>query len=108
MASDWLLLTAEVGVGDLGLAAVAQLTSLKELHLDNRLFSDLGLRTIAPLTNLETLDLFGARISDAGCVHLRSCSPGIHSHCVVACLGFCMERLTCSSFQMCTGIRALI
>ena len=59
------------GVGDLGLAAIAHLTSLEELCMDSRLFTDQGLKAIAPLTRLRALDVFGARISDAGCLHLR-------------------------------------
>ncbi|KAK9917700.1 hypothetical protein WJX75_007317 [Coccomyxa subellipsoidea] len=64
-------LSYTAGVGDLGLATVARLTAMTELHLDGRSFTDIGLRTIAPLTRLRHLDLFGARITDAGCVHLR-------------------------------------
>ena len=59
------------GVGDLGLAAIAHLTSLEELCMDSRLFTDQGLKAVAPLTRLRALDVFGACISDAGCVHLR-------------------------------------
>ena len=61
----------DLGVGDLGLAAISHLTCLEELHMDSRLFTDQGLKAIAPLTQLRALDVFGARISDAGCVHLR-------------------------------------
>lgn len=59
------------GVGDLGLAAIAHLTSLQELYIDSRLFTDQGLKAIFSLTELRCLDVFGARISDAGCVHFR-------------------------------------
>ena len=59
------------GVGDLGLAAIAHLATLKELYIDSRLFTDQGLKAISTLTELRCLDVFGARISDAGCVHFR-------------------------------------
>ena len=59
------------GVSDLGLAAIAHLTSLQELYIDSRLFTDQGLKAISSLTELRCLDVFGARISDAGCVHFR-------------------------------------
>ena len=80
--SDASLFWRAAGVGDVGLATVARLTALSELHLDGRSFTDLGLRTIAPLTRLRHLDLYGARITDAGCVHLRCALAASCSKCI--------------------------
>lgn len=58
-------------VADEGLLHLRQLTGLRTLNLESRLFTDQGLRNITTLTNLQNLDLFGAKVTDNGCIYLR-------------------------------------
>jgi len=62
---------ADTRVTDAGLAHVAQLTGLHELHLDNTPVTDAGVAQLAPLTDLRILDLKGTRVTDAGLAIVR-------------------------------------
>jgi CheY-like chemotaxis protein len=57
---------ADTRVTDEGLAHVAHLTDLCELHLDNTAVTDAGLRHLASLRALRILDLKGTKVSDTG------------------------------------------
>jgi CheY-like chemotaxis protein len=63
---------ANTEVTDEGLAHVAQLTDLEELHLDHTAVSDAGIRLLVGLHRLRILDLKGTQVTDAGLAHLRS------------------------------------
>ncbi len=62
---------ADTAVTDAGLAHVARLTRLEELHLDNCPVTDAGVAQLAPLARLRILDLKGTRVTDAGLAVLR-------------------------------------
>ncbi len=56
---------------DAGLAPLAGLKNLAELHLEHSAVTDAGLAHIKGLTNLQYLNLYGTGISDAGLPNLK-------------------------------------
>jgi len=62
---------ADTRVTDAGLAHVARLTGLEELHLDNCPVTDAGVAQLAPLSHLRILDFKGTRVTDAGLAIVR-------------------------------------
>jgi uncharacterized membrane protein/mono/diheme cytochrome c family protein len=57
-------------VGDLGLAALAEMPHLTRLSLAKTAIGDEGLRHLSGLKNLEYLNLYGTNVNDAGLKHL--------------------------------------
>ncbi len=57
---------ARTKVTDAGLAAIAAMKNLRELHLENTTVSDAGLDQLKSLAALEYLNLYGTKVTDAG------------------------------------------
>ncbi|MBX7209890.1 MAG: hypothetical protein K1X78_16355 [Verrucomicrobiaceae bacterium] len=57
---------ARTKVTDKGLASVASMKNLKELHLENTGVTDAGLDQLKGLAELEYLNLYGTKVTDAG------------------------------------------
>lgn len=57
---------ARTKVSDKGLASVAAMKNLRELHLENTAISDAGLDQLKGLAALEYLNLYGTKVTDAG------------------------------------------
>jgi len=57
---------AKAQVSDEGLAVLAKLKNLSQLHLENSSIADSGLAHLTPLANLQYLNLYGTGITDAG------------------------------------------
>jgi hypothetical protein len=56
---------------DAGLAPLAGLKNLAELHLERSTVTDAGLEHVGKIGNLQYLNLFGTGITDAGLAHLK-------------------------------------
>jgi cytochrome c len=56
---------------DAGLAPLAGLKNLVELHLEKSTITDAGLAHLKGLSNLQYLNLFGTGITDAGLAHVK-------------------------------------
>jgi Planctomycete cytochrome C/Leucine Rich repeat len=65
---------ARTKVTDAGLAAIAAMKNLRELHLENTTVSDAGLDQLKGLTALEYLNLYGTKVTDAGIQKLAGLS----------------------------------
>ncbi len=63
---------AQTTVTDADLAAVVQLSQVRELNLRETLVSDPGLETVAQLNELEFLGLTGTLVTDSGLTHLAT------------------------------------
>ena len=59
-------------VTDAGLAALAKMTNLERLHLENTKITDAGLASLAGLQALEYLNLYGTKTTDAGVAKLAT------------------------------------
>ena len=59
-------------VTDAGLAHLANIKSLTQLHLERTAVTDAGLAHLSGLENLEYLNLYGTQITDAGLAHLQN------------------------------------
>ena len=59
-------------VTDAGLAKVAAMKNLKELHLEGTAIGDAGLDHLKGLAELEYLNLYGTKVSDAGLAKLAT------------------------------------
>ena len=57
---------ARTKVTDAGLAAIAAMKNLRELHLENTTVGDAGLDQLKGLAALEYLNLYGTKVTDAG------------------------------------------
>ncbi len=57
---------ARTKVTDKGLAALAAMKNLRELHLENTTVSDAGIDHLKGLVALEYLNLYGTKVTDAG------------------------------------------
>jgi hypothetical protein len=57
---------ARTKLSDAGLAKVARMKNLKELHLENTAISDAGLDHLKGLSGLEYLNLYNTKVTDAG------------------------------------------
>lgn len=57
---------ARTKVTDKGLASVAAMKNLRELHLENTAVTDAGLDQLKGLAALEYLNLYGTKVTDAG------------------------------------------
>jgi DNA-binding response OmpR family regulator len=62
---------AETRITDAGVAHLARLRGLEELHLDDTEVGDAGLETLAALPGLRVLDLKRTKITDAGLARLQ-------------------------------------
>ena len=58
-------------ITDKGLAALAPLKNLTQLHLENSTVTDAGLAPLSGLTRLDYLNVYGTGITDAGLAHLK-------------------------------------
>lgn len=63
---------ARTKVTDAGLAKVAGMKGLKELHLENTAIGDAGLDQLKGLAELEYLNLYNTKVTDAGLAKLAS------------------------------------
>lgn len=63
---------ARTKVTDAGLAKLAAMKGLKELHLENTAISDAGLDHLKGLAELEYLNLYNTKVTDAGLPKLTS------------------------------------
>lgn len=63
---------ARTKVTDAGLAKVAAMKSLKELHLEGTTIGDAGLDQLKGLAELEYLNLYNTKVTDAGIAKLAS------------------------------------
>jgi len=61
---------ARTKVTDAGLAGIAGMKNLTELHLENTGIGDAGLDHVKGLTGLEYLNLYGTKVTDAGLAKL--------------------------------------
>lgn len=61
---------ARTKVTDAGLAKVAAMKNLQELHLENTAISDAGLDHLKGLASLEYLNLYNTKVTDAGIAKL--------------------------------------
>jgi hypothetical protein len=65
---------ARTKVTDAGLAKVAAMKNLQELHLENTGIGDAGLDHLKGLASLEYLNLYGTKVTDAGIAKLAGLS----------------------------------
>jgi len=65
---------ARTKVTDAGLAKLAAMKNLKELHLENTAIGDAGLDHLKGLASLEYLNLYGTKVTDSGLAKLASLS----------------------------------
>lgn len=65
---------ARTKVTDAGLAKIAGMKELKELHLEGTSIGDAGLDHLKGLTSLEYLNLYNTKVTDAGIAKLASLS----------------------------------
>lgn len=61
---------ARTKVTDAGLAKIAAMKGLQELHLENTAISDAGLDHLKALSSLEYLNLYNTKVTDAGIAKL--------------------------------------
>lgn len=65
---------ARTKVTDAGLAKLAQMKNLQELHLENTAIGDAGLDHLKGLSSLEYLNLYNTKVTDAGLAKLSGLS----------------------------------
>lgn len=55
---------AKTKITDAGIATIARMTALRELHLENTAVTDAGAAQLKTLANLEYLNLYGTKVTD--------------------------------------------